>query len=248
VAFKSINPHNPSEVIGEFEEAGPYDVEIAVVRAGEAFFEWREQPASVRSSALADMAEDVEKWAEELVRLTVIEVGKPIGEACAEVEQAVAILRYFAQMVLAPDSETYPARRYKDWLITHSYPLGVCVIITPWNLPVAIPAWKVASALGYGNTVVLKPAPFRNNRPLEGSYPYVWLDATYLSCFGSCTLLSTTFPKSHLAVADRGYANFPKPSLRTRLERAGSASIDRLAWASSGGYRCVAHRPSAPGS
>lgn len=159
MAFKSINPHNPSEVIGKFEEAGPYDVEIAVVRAREAFFEWREQPASVRSSALANIAEDVEKWAEELVRLAVMEVGKPIGEARAEVEQAVAILRYFAQMVLAPDSETYSASRYKDWLITHRYPLGVCVLITPWNFPVAIPAWKVASALGYGNTVVLKPAP-----------------------------------------------------------------------------------------
>ena len=61
MAFKSINPHNPYEVIGEFEEAGPYDVEIAVVRAREAFFEWRKQPASVRSVALANIAEDVEK-------------------------------------------------------------------------------------------------------------------------------------------------------------------------------------------
>jgi alpha-ketoglutaric semialdehyde dehydrogenase len=159
VAFKSINPHNPYEVIGEFEEAGPYDVEIAVVRAREAFFEWRKQPASVRSDALANIAGDVEKWAEELVRLTVTEVGKPIGEARAEVEEAVAILRYYAQTLHAPDGETYPASRSKDWLIARRYPLGVCALITPWNFPVAIPAWKVASALGYGNTVVLKPAP-----------------------------------------------------------------------------------------
>jgi len=76
VAFKSINPHNPSEVIGEFEEAGPCDVEIAIVRAREAFFEWREQPASVRGGALANMAKDVEKWADELIRLTVTEVGE----------------------------------------------------------------------------------------------------------------------------------------------------------------------------
>jgi acyl-CoA reductase-like NAD-dependent aldehyde dehydrogenase len=91
VAFKSINPHNPSEVIGEFEEAGPYDVEIAVVRAREAFFEWRERPASVRGGAPANIADDVEKCAEELVRFTVMEDGKPIGEASAEVKQAVAI-------------------------------------------------------------------------------------------------------------------------------------------------------------
>jgi len=159
VAFKSLNPHNPSEVIGEFEEAGPYDVEIAVVRAGEAFFEWREQPASVRGGALANIADDVEKWAEELVRFTVMEVGKPIGEARAEVKQAVAILRYYAQMVLAPEGETYPASRSKDWLITRRHPLGVCALITPWNFPVVIPVWKFAPALGYGNAVVSKPAP-----------------------------------------------------------------------------------------
>ena len=159
MAFKSINPHNPSEVIGEFEEAGQYDVEITVVRAREAFFEWREQPASVRGSALANIADDVEKWAEELVRFTVMEVGKPIGEARAEVKQAVAILRYYAQMVLAPEGETYPASRSKDWLITRRHPLGVCALITPWNFPVVIPVWKFATALGYGNAVVLKPAP-----------------------------------------------------------------------------------------
>ena len=159
MAFKSINPHNPSEVIGEFEEAGQYDVEITVVRAREAFFEWREQPASVRGGALANIADDVEKWAEELVRFTVMEVGKPIGEARAEVKQAVAILRYYAQMVLAPEGETYPASRSKDWLITRRHPLGVCALITPWNFPVVIPVWKFAPALGYGNAVVLKPAP-----------------------------------------------------------------------------------------
>jgi alpha-ketoglutaric semialdehyde dehydrogenase len=159
VAFKSIYPHNPYEVIGELEEAGPYDVEIAVVRAREAFFEWRKQPASVRGDALANIAEDVEKWAEELVRLTVTEVGKPIGEARAEMEQAVAVLRYYAQTVHAPDGETYPASRSKDWLITRRYPLGVCALITPWNFPVAIPAWKIAPALACANTVVLKPAP-----------------------------------------------------------------------------------------
>jgi acyl-CoA reductase-like NAD-dependent aldehyde dehydrogenase len=114
VAFKSINPQNPSEVIGEFEVAGPYDVEIAVVRAREAFFGWREQPAPVRGGAPANIADDVEKWAEELVRFTVVEVGKPIGEARAEVKQAVAILRYYAQMVLAGVDYHVPFGGFKD--------------------------------------------------------------------------------------------------------------------------------------
>lgn len=157
--FKSINPHSPSEVIGEFESAGQEGVENAVARAREAFAEWSQQPASVRGGALANMAGDVEERAEQLIRLTVKEVGKPVAEAQAEVSRAVAILRYYAQLVLAPDGETYPAGQTSDWLIARRYPLGVCGLLTPWNFPVAIPIWKAAPALGYGNTVVFKPAP-----------------------------------------------------------------------------------------
>lgn len=68
-----------------------------------------------------------------------MELGKPIGEARAGVEQAVAVLRYYAQMVLALDGKTYPASRSKDWLITRTFPLRVCALITPWTSPVAIP-------------------------------------------------------------------------------------------------------------
>jgi alpha-ketoglutaric semialdehyde dehydrogenase len=156
---KSINPHKPSDVIGEFEEAGQRGVEEAVARAREAFFEWSEQSAAFRGHTLARMADETEERAEELAQLTVREVGKPIGEARAELSRAVAILRYYAQLVLAPDGETYPATQSTDWLIARRYPAGVCGLLTPWNFPVAIPVWKAAPALGYGNTVVLKPAP-----------------------------------------------------------------------------------------
>lgn len=156
--FKSINPHKPSEIIGEFEAAGQEGVEHAVARAHEAFAEWSKQPATVRGGALVNIADNLEERAEQLIRLTVREVGKPITEAQAEVSRAVSILRYYAQLVLAPDGETYPAGQTSDWLIARRYPLGVCGLITPWNFPVAIPIWKAAPALGYGNTVVLKPA------------------------------------------------------------------------------------------
>ena len=157
--MKSINPHQPSDVIGEFEEAGQGGVEEAIARAREAFLEWSEQPAANRGGALAQMADETEERAEELAQLAVREVGKPIGEARAELSRAVAILRYYAQLVLAPDGETYPATQSTDWLIARRYPAGVCGLLTPWNFPVAIPVWKAAPALGYGNTVVLKPAP-----------------------------------------------------------------------------------------
>jgi len=157
--MKSINPHQPSDVIGEFEEAGQGGVEEAVARAREAFFEWSEQSAVFRGHTLAQIADETEERAEELAQLTVREVGKPLGEARAELSRAVAILRYYAQLVLAPDGETYPATQSTDWLIARRYPAGVCGLLTPWNFPVAIPVWKAAPALGYGNTVVLKPAP-----------------------------------------------------------------------------------------
>jgi aldehyde dehydrogenase (NAD+) len=156
---KSINPHQPSDIIGEFREAGQEGVEAAVARAQEAFFEWSEQPAVFRGNALVQIANETEERAEELVQLAVREVGKPLSEARAELSRAVAILRYYAQLVLAPDGETYPAAQSSDWLIARRYPAGVCALLTPWNFPVAIPVWKAAPALGYGNTVVLKPAP-----------------------------------------------------------------------------------------
>lgn len=159
MTFKSINPHQPTDVVGEFEASGPEGVDRAVSRAREAFSEWRAQPASVRGGALSGMADDLEGRTEEVARLMVREVGKPIIEARGEVARAVSILRYYAQMVLAPDGETYPAGRSEDWLLVRRYPLGVCALLTPWNFPLAIPLWKAAPALGYGNAVVLKPAP-----------------------------------------------------------------------------------------
>ncbi len=157
--FESVNPHLPSDVVGEFEVAGSEGVDAAVARAREAFLEWREQPAAARGGALFRMANDIEARAEELTRLIVREVGKPVTEAKGEMMRAVGSLRYYAQMVLAPDGETFPANSSKDWLVTRQYSLGVCALITPWNFPMMLPIWKAAPALGYGNAVVLKPAP-----------------------------------------------------------------------------------------
>lgn len=158
MAFESINPHNPADVVGEFGEAGTGGVEKAVVRSRKAFVGWREQPAAARGGALAGIAADLEDGSEALARLIVREVGKPITESRGEVARAVSILRYYSQIVLAPDGETFPASAASDWLIARRYPVGVCALLTPWNFPLAIPLWKAAPALGYGNAVILKPA------------------------------------------------------------------------------------------
>jgi alpha-ketoglutaric semialdehyde dehydrogenase len=93
-----------------------------------------------------------------LAELMVREVGKPIAEATAEVARAVSILRYYAQATLDADGEAYPSANGRGWLFARRRPRGVAALITPWNFPVAIPTWKLAPALAYGNAVVLKPA------------------------------------------------------------------------------------------
>ncbi|MDQ4030392.1 MAG: aldehyde dehydrogenase family protein [Actinomycetota bacterium] len=158
-AVRTINPHRPSEVVFETRSSGPDGVERAVARARDAFPEWARRPAAERSAALHEIASELEARAQEIVRLTVKEVGKPVTEARSEVGRAIAIWRFYAQMALAPDGETFPAPDARAWLIARRYPLGVCALIVPWNFPVAIQSWKVAPAVAYGNTVVVKPAP-----------------------------------------------------------------------------------------
>jgi acyl-CoA reductase-like NAD-dependent aldehyde dehydrogenase len=156
---RSINPHHPSEVVLDFAAASSNDVDHAVTAARRAFDEWSRSPASERGAALSAAASSLETRSDELVELMAREVGKPVSEGRAEVSRAVAIFRYYGQIVLAADGEIYPSLDGQAWLVSRRYPLGVCGLITPWNFPVAIPSWKAAPALVYGNAVVLKPAP-----------------------------------------------------------------------------------------
>ena len=86
------------------------------------------------------------------------EVGKPITEARGELARAVAILRFYAQVALDPDGESFPPSDGRSLLVTRREPRGVVGLITPWNFPVAIPLWKLAPALAYGNVCVWKPS------------------------------------------------------------------------------------------
>ena len=113
---------------------------------------------SARSAALSAAADGVAAASDELTSLMVREVGKPLGEAAGEAARAVAILRYYAQQVLDPDGETYPAPG-TTLLMARRRPRGVAGLVTPWNFPFAIPLWKAAPALAFGNAVLLKPAP-----------------------------------------------------------------------------------------
>jgi alpha-ketoglutaric semialdehyde dehydrogenase len=157
--IQSVDPHRPGDVVTEFRPAGPAAVDRQVETARAAAASWGKETALVRGKALDRVAADLARHSEDLAELVVREVGKPIAEARGEVARAIDIFRYFAQMVLAPEGNTFPASTRGAWLLTRRYPVGVVALITPWNFPLAIPAWKLAPALGYGNAVILKPAP-----------------------------------------------------------------------------------------
>ena len=95
------------------------------------------------------------------------EVGKPIVEARGEVARTAAILRYHAAAALDPDGETYPPSDGRSLVMARRRPRGVVGLITPWNFPLAIPAWKLAPALAYGNVCVWKPSEFAPAAAIE---------------------------------------------------------------------------------
>ncbi len=154
----SRNPAHPDDVVARFAPAGGIDVDRAVQHAASAAREYRVLPAAERADMLSRAADAVAAEAADLSQLICREVGKPITEARGEVVRAVAILRFFAQVCLDPEGESYPASDARSLLVTRRAPRGVVGLITPWNFPLAIPVWKLAPALAYGNACVWKPS------------------------------------------------------------------------------------------
>ncbi|MBM7771321.1 aldehyde dehydrogenase (NAD+) [Actinokineospora baliensis] len=146
----STSPQAPDDVVIDVPEG---DAVGAVTRARAAQREWATTGPAVRAAALDAMADAVA--GSDLAALIVREVGKPITEAKGEVARAVAILRYYAQQAFDPIGETYPG----GLAFTVRRPRGVAGLITPWNFPLAIPVWKAAPALAFGNAAVIKPSP-----------------------------------------------------------------------------------------
>src|SRR3954466_12919204 len=158
--IESRSPQDQSDVVVSAPAADREAVAAAFARAREAQREWGRN-ALARADALSAAAAAVDAASSELVELMIREVGKPRTEAAGEAARAVRILRYQAQAALDPDGDTIPAAPPSDMrtlLMSRRRPRGVAGLITPWNFPFAIPLWKAAPAMAYGNTVVLKPA------------------------------------------------------------------------------------------
>jgi aldehyde dehydrogenase (NAD+) len=156
--FERVNPARPSEIVGRSAAATPSDVDAAYAAAASAAADWRARPAPDRGAILHRAADLVAEREPELATTLTLEEGKAIRDARAEVRRAATILRYFAGECLQPVGAVYPSATCETLIQTIREPLGVVCAITPWNFPLAIPAWKLAPALAFGNTVVWKPA------------------------------------------------------------------------------------------
>jgi alpha-ketoglutaric semialdehyde dehydrogenase len=156
--YQKHNPANPAEVVGEFPSSGEEDVAASVEAAAKAFHGWSDTPAAGRAAVLMRAADAIEARVEDMAADMTREMGKPLREARMESARTAAIFRYFAGEAWRPKGELYEQAATGSALYTLRRPLGVVGLITPWNFPAAIPAWKMAPALVYGNCVVLKPA------------------------------------------------------------------------------------------
>src|ERR671913_352751 len=156
--MENRNPANRDEVVGRFASSSAEDVDAAVSAAEEAYRSWRFSSPMSRANILHKAANILEDRIPEVGRELTREEGKTLKEGIGETTRAVQILRYYAGEAQQPSGEHYPSVNPHTLLYTSREPLGVVAVVTPWNFPIAIPAWKIAPALAFGNTVVFKPA------------------------------------------------------------------------------------------
>ncbi|MFA1611757.1 aldehyde dehydrogenase family protein [Halobellus rubicundus] len=156
--FETTNPAAPDEVVAEYPAAGDEDAERAIRAANEAASAWAATPGPERGAILRRAAGILDDRSEELTERLTAEEGKTHAEAGGEVQRAVDIFYYFAEQARDLAGERKAASGPDTNLYTREEPVGVAALITPWNYPIAIPAWKLAPALAAGTTAVLKPA------------------------------------------------------------------------------------------
>ncbi len=155
---ENINPSNTNEVVGLYASASADDTKTAIAAAKAAFPAWSRSGILERHAILKKTSDEILARKDELGRLLAREEGKTLPEAIGETIRAAQIFDFFAGEALRLAGEVLPSVRPNIGVEITREPIGVIGIITPWNFPIAIPAWKIAPALCYGNTVVFKPA------------------------------------------------------------------------------------------
>lgn len=156
--YQTNDPADSRQVVGEYPRSGRDDAALAVEAAQRAFAGWSGQTAVARGRILSKASVILESRKSELAELLTREEGKTLVESQGEVQRAIDIFRFFGGLSYTIGGQTIPHDLPNNLLYTTRQPLGVVGLITPWNFPIAIPAWKMAPALVSGNCVVLKPA------------------------------------------------------------------------------------------
>ena len=154
----NVNPSNLKDVIAHYARGRPAEAEAAVAAAKAAFAAYSRSTPQERYDALKKISDEILARKDELGRLLSREEGKTLPEGVGEVVRAGQIFAFFAGEAVRTTGEKIASIRPGVDVEVTREPVGVMVLITPWNFPIAIPAWKIAPALAYGNCVVFKPA------------------------------------------------------------------------------------------
>src|SRR5579872_7252628 len=156
--FENVNPADDRDHIGIFQQSGAQDIARAVAAAKQAYPAWKSTPPPKRGEVLLRaahlLAERKEAYARDMTR----EMGKPLDEARGDVQEAIDMAFYMAGEGRRLFGHTTTSELRSKFCMSVRSPIGICGLITPWNFPMAIPAWKIMPALICGNTVVIKPA------------------------------------------------------------------------------------------
>ncbi|HKS35810.1 MAG TPA: aldehyde dehydrogenase family protein, partial [Verrucomicrobiae bacterium] len=155
---QNFNPADTREVVAQYPLSGKEDALAAIDAAKKAYPGWAATTPVARGRILSKTSQILESRKAELAELLTREEGKTLAESTGEVQRAADIFRFFGGLSYTLGGSTIPHDLPGNFLFTRREPLGVVGLITPWNFPVAIPAWKLAPALVSGNAVVIKPA------------------------------------------------------------------------------------------
>ena len=158
--LKSINPADTTDTVGIIPRSGQKDIDMAVAAARNAYNKWRLTPAPRRGEIILKAAELLCKRKQELGGLVTREMGKVLPEGLGDVQEAIDMAYYMGSEGRRLAGETVPSELANKDCKSVRVPIGVFALITPWNFPLAIPAWKIFPALVSGNTVVFKPSSY----------------------------------------------------------------------------------------
>jgi acyl-CoA reductase-like NAD-dependent aldehyde dehydrogenase len=157
-AFENRNPANDDDLVGLFQDSDASDVDAAVGAASKAYEKWRLVPAPKRAEYLYKVGEILKRRKDEMAREMTREMGKVVAETGGDIQEAIDMAYLAAGEGRRLFGVTTPSELHNKFNMAVRMPLGVAGLITPWNFPMAIPAWKGMAALVCGNTVVIKPA------------------------------------------------------------------------------------------